>query len=97
MNCNERSSLYNTYLLYKLSELEKCLKGYITLSQYVTSSGNHFDYDFYMEKQLEIINLLRQFAEVINISKIIPNYLLQLKIHPVHNGWTGRSTKRVYG
>jgi hypothetical protein len=78
--------------LYKLLKLEKCLKDY----QYVTSSGNDFDYDFYKEKQLEVIDLLRQFAEEVNISKIIPNYLLQLKISPVHSGWRGRSTKRVH-
>jgi hypothetical protein len=78
--------------LYKLLKLEKYLKDY----QYITSSGNDFDYEFYKEKQLEIIDLFRQIAEEVNISKIIPNYLLQLKISPVHSGWTGRSTKRIH-
>ena len=97
MNCNERSTLYNTYLLYKLSELEKCLKDYIISFPFVTDSTKNFNYNQNIQKQLEIIELLIQIIEEFNVSKIIPSYLLRLKIQPVHNGWTGRTTKRVHG
>jgi hypothetical protein len=97
LNCNERSTLYIAYLLYKLSELEKCFKDYITSFSSAADSTNDFDYNHHIQKQLEIIELLKQIIKEINISKVLPNYLLQLKIQRLHHGWTGRGTKRVFG
>ena len=92
MYCKERSLLYNTYLLYKLSELEKCFKEYMALLSSTTDSTNNFDYNHHIQKQIEIIELLKQIIEEINISKFLPAYLLQLKIQRSY-GWTGRPIK----
>lgn len=92
MYCKERSLLYNTHLLYKLSELEKCLNEYITLLSTTADSINNFNYNDYIQKQLEIIILLKQIIEEINISKVLPDYILQLRIQRGH-GWTGRGIK----
>ena len=74
MNCNERSSLYNTILLYKLSKLEKCLEDYMISFSFVTDSTKDFNYNQDIQKQLEIIELLIQFIEEIqhfkNYSKL---------------------------
>lgn len=92
MYCKERSLLYNTYLLYKLSELEKYLNEYITLLSSTADSINNFNYNNYIQKQLEIITLLTQIIEEINISKVLPDFLLQLKVQ-MRRGWTGREIK----
>ncbi len=97
MYCKERALLYNTFLLYKLSELEKHLEEYITSFSFITNSINDFNYNQHIQKQLEIIDLLLQIIEEINVSKIFPSYLLQLKIQRIHYGWTGRATKTFFG
>ena len=92
MYSKERSLLFNTNLLYKLLELEKCLKKYITLLSCTPDSINNFNYKDYIQKQLEIIHLLKQIIEEITISKVLPDYILQLRIQRDH-GWTGRRIK----
>ena len=92
MYCKERSLLYNTYLFYKLSELEKCLKDYMTLLSTGTDSTNNFDYTYRRREQLEILDILKEAIEEINLSKILPDYLLQPRIQRRH-GWTGLGIK----
>ena len=92
MYCKERSLLYNTLVLYKLSELEKHLKEHIRLLSSTADSNNNFDYNYYIQKQIEIIELLKQIIEEINISKVLPDYLLQLRTQRTY-GWSGRRIK----
>jgi len=98
LNYNERvSTLYNTHLLYKLSELEKSFKGYIGFSSSVADFTNNVKQIEHMQKQFEIVSSLLHIIEEINVSKILSNYLLQLKVQRIHHGWTGRTTKTFYG
>jgi hypothetical protein len=92
MYCKERSLLYNAHLLYKLSELQKCLKEYIILLSSAADSTNDFRYNYDIQTQSEIIDPLKQIIEEINISKVFPDFLLQLKIQRRHE-WTGRGIK----
>ena len=92
MYCKKRSLLYNTLLMYKLSKLEKCFKEYMILLSSTADSNNNFDYNYYIQKQSEIIELLKQIIEEINISKVLTDYILQLRIQRGH-GWTGRGIK----
>jgi hypothetical protein len=96
LNYNERSTLYNAHLLYKLSEFKKLLKDYMTSFSCTDVFNNCSNYNFHKYKQLEIIELLLQIIEEINVSKILSNYLLQLKVQRIHHGWTGRATKIFY-
>jgi hypothetical protein len=97
MNCKERSPLYNASLLYKLSELERRMKDYISFASSNDDFTNDVKYTEHIQKQYEIVSLLLQIIEEINVLKILSNYLLQLKIHRIHYGWTGRATKTFSG
>jgi hypothetical protein len=78
--------------MYKLSELKKCLNEYIILLSATADSINNSNDNHHIQKQSEIIDLLKQFIEEINISKVLPDYILQLRIQRGH-GWTGRGIK----
>ena len=51
MYCKERSLLYNTLVLYKLSELEKHLKEHIRLLSSTADFNNSFDYNHDIQTQ----------------------------------------------
>lgn len=88
----EGSLLFNLKPIHKLSELEKKLKNYIILLS-DSSNNNNFNCIMFKEQfELEIPDLLKQIIDEINISKILPNYFMQLKISP-RDGWNGRGSK----
>ena len=97
MNCKGSSLIYSASLLYKLSELERCMKDYIFISSSNTDFDNEVNNIEHIQKQYQIVNLLLQIIEEINVLKILSSYLLKVKVHRIHNGWTGRTTKKFFG
>lgn len=61
-----------------------------------SDSSTDFNYKYYIQEQLKTINHLKQIIDEINVSKIFPSYLLQLKVQRIYHSWTGRGTTRVF-
>lgn len=59
---------------------------------FIDSFTNALNYNYDTQTQSEIIDRLKQIIEEINISKVLPDFLLQLKVQRRY-GWNGRGIK----
>jgi hypothetical protein len=59
---------------------------------FIDSCTNTLNYNHDIQTQSEIIDQLKKFIEEINISKVLPDFLLQLKVQR-RRGWNGRGIK----
>ena len=59
---------------------------------FIDSFTNTLDYNPNTKTQPEIIDQLKKLIEEINISKVLPDFLLQLKVQR-RRGWNGRGIK----
>jgi arginine repressor len=62
-------------------------------NSFIDSFTNTLIYNHDIQTQSEIIDQLKKFIEEINISKVLPDFLLQLKIQR-RSGWNGRGIKK---
>jgi predicted XRE-type DNA-binding protein len=63
-----------------------------TFISFIDSFTNTLNYNHDIQTQSEIIDQLKKFIEEINISKVLPDFLLQLKVQR-RRGWNGRGIK----
>jgi hypothetical protein len=63
-----------------------------TFISFIDSFTNTLNYNHDIQTQSEIIDQLKKIIEEINISKVLPDFLLQLKVQR-RRGWNGRGIK----